>query len=611
VANACTTTFNRAGLIVSATSGGAAALPSQVAGTASSTLYLRSVKQSTTTQACEAGVSGNKTVNWAYRCNDPATCGGTSLMSIDGTNGSGTATAIKGASNTGTLAYTGVSMTFDANGEAPFKLNFVDVGQTTVSANVTATNNDVISGTAGPFVTKPAGFTLTNIVNASSVANPAAADDTGSAFTKAGANFSARITAVTSTGAATPNFGKESTPEGVVLKPTLVQPSAGTVGTMTNGTIAGGQFTAGIANVTNLAYSEVGVMKLTGAIADSDYLGAGDTSSTPSANIGRFFPAGFTVTSPTLVNRSALACPTSTFTYLDENFRLGFKLNAVNVQGNVTKNYAAGFAKLGLTASSVFNLAGIDTNTSTRFDSTRITPGASTGTWPPAGNALAGTADVTLTAAAKRGATPGGPYTTASFGIAPVDSDSVAMAAFDIDTDPSSGVNDRASVGQIPLRQGRLRLQNGMGAANRDIKLALSAEYWNGTAYVTNALDSCTTVTAANLSYGNFRKQLTSGDGAMNPASVTLNAGGPAFITLTKPSGNRVGSLDVAISLDGTAPENSCLKPSWTPAVAATAGANVVGLRGGWCNATNDPSARAVWGIYRGSNGTVYQRENY
>jgi MSHA biogenesis protein MshQ len=49
------------------------------------------------------------------------------------------------------------------------------------------------------------------------------------------------------------------------------------------------------------------------------------------------------------------------------------------------------------------------------------------------------------------------------------------------------------------------------------------------------------------------------------------------------------------------------------PTTAATAGANVAALRGAWCGsaATSDPAARATWGLYRGADGVVFQRENY
>lgn len=639
VANSCPTTFNRAGFIVAAQTGGAAVtLPAQVAGTPSAApsipanstgnYYLRAVKASTTTQACEAAVTGNRNVNWAYQCNDPATCSASNLMTVN-TSANTTIQRNNASVAQASLAYTAVPMTFDANGNAPFKLTFLDVGRTTLFFNFAAGNGDVISTASGSsFVTKPAGFTVTQITTPGGVANPGGLSATPGVFVKAGAPFSARITAVTSTNVATLNFGKESTPEGVLLTPTLVAPLAtptsnNVTGTVGGATVAGSAFTNGVANVTNLSYSEVGVMTLKGSVADGDYLGAGDTTaSSASENIGRFIPAGFTVTAGAATQRVALACPaaaTPTFTYLDENFRLNFTLNAVNTLGVVTKNYAGAYARLALGAAADFNLAGVDTLPgATRFDITRLALGPITGAWPAVGSGAAGTAAITLTAAALRAPAPGGPYRV-NFGIAPVEQvggDGVGMLAFDIDTDPAVAGNDRTSVGQIPLRQGRLRLQNGMSAANRDLKLALTAQYWNGTAFVTNDLDSCSTVIDTNLSFGNFRKQLGNADAAMVPATVTVNPNAPTFITLRKPGGGRVGSLDVAIALGSTAADKSCLKTAsnWVPAIPASTAANLPGLRAAWCGAggsTSDPGARATWGLSRGSDGIVFQRENY
>jgi hypothetical protein len=91
-------------------------------------------------------------------------------------------------------------------------------------------------------------------------------------------------------------------------------------------------------------------------------------------------------------------------------------------------------------------------------------------------------------------------------------------------------------------------------------------------------------------------------------------AAGVGRLTLAPPAGGRYGSADVALSLGSGATDASCLQP-WTPATgdAATAGANLAFLRGAWCGSTydKDPAARATWGLYRGTDATLYQRENY
>lgn len=609
-AASCTTTFATAGFVVAAAADGpAVTLPPQTAGTPSS-WFLRAVRSNTSTQACEAALTGASSVNWAYQCNNPMTCSASNLMTITGS----AATVIpRNDAVASPLSHAAVPMVFDANGNAPFTLNFADVGQITLHVN-RSINGDLVSGSSNAFVTRPARFNVSDITRAASpfTANPAAADAGGGAFVAAGAPFAARITAVTSGGATTPNFGRESPAEGVRLTPSLVLPSPGIAGSLANASVAGDQFSGGIANVSNLGYSEVGIIRLTPSIADGDYLGTGlDTTGTPTGNIGRFIPAGFVVTAQAPRQRSELACPApSTFTYLDEAFALKFGLKAVNAAGMQTQNYVGDFARLALGAPASFNLAGIAGATAFKTAG-RLTAATSAGNWE------LGAATVTLTARVARATPADGPFDNARFGIAPVDGDGVRVLAPDLDTDPASAGLETALVGQIPLRHGRLRLQNGMSAANRPLNLPLSAQYWDSSTatFKTNDLDSCTRVTAANLSFGNFRKTLTEADAVMNPATVTVDPTKPVFVTLAAPGGGRLGSMDIAIALDATPTDASCLQSAsgWTAAKPATAGANLGALRGAWCGSapTRDPSARATWGLYRGSDGILYQRENY
>lgn len=606
VADSCTTTFRRAGFIVSTSAGGGpATIAPQTAGTASATHWLRAVRAGTTTAACEAALTGSRTVDWGYRCDNPSSCSAANLMSLDNTAGSTVALTRNNAG--AALAYTAVPMNFDASGAAPLRISYADVGQVSLHARATVDSGDVITGSSSAFVTRPAGFTVTNIVAGSTV-NPAATSATGGVFVAAGAPFGARITAVTSGGAATPSFGRESPAEGVLLRPGLVLPSGGATGALANASIGGAQFSGGIATVANLAYAEVGIMRLTPEVADGDYLGAGPVTGSASTPIGRFIPASFAITARAPTQRSARSCtPASTFTYLDEDFRLDFQLRALNAAGVQTQNYAGAFARLPLTAQRLV-LAGIAGNTSL---TTRLTATAPTGAW------AAGAADLLVTARVARAAAPDGPFDTARFGIAPVDDDGVRLGTPDLDTNPALAGNESALLGQIPLRHGRLRLHNALSAANRALKLPLTAQYWDSTTatFKTNDLDSCTRVDKAHLSFGNFRRTLTSEDAVMSPDHVTVHPTQPTFVTLAAPGGGRLGSVDVAVSLGSTSAENSCLRTAagWTPAVAATAGANLEALRGAWCGsaATSDPSARATWGQHRGADGVVFQREHY
>ncbi|RZL32967.1 MAG: hypothetical protein EOP35_19000, partial [Rubrivivax sp.] len=622
-ANSCTSSFNTAGFIVAASANGAAAtVPAQTAGTMSGSWTLRAVKTNTTTKACEAALSGATTVNWGVQCNDPATCSSGNRMTVTGSS----AVAVAGNASGSSSASTAVPMNFDANGNAPFSFNYADVGRVTLLASKAAGGSLVgaLSGSSNAFVVKPAGFVLSAIRCTSYVAgacatsaiatpgnNPGASSASGSAFMPAGKPFSATVTAVDSAGNATPNFGREAAPEGVALTAALVQPAGGNAPALSNPS-AFGSFTGGAATGTTFAWPEVGIVALTPAVADGSYLGAGNVTGTPSGNVGRFVPAGFDVGSFSVTHRSSMACsPASTFSYMGEGMTFRFTLTAQNTAGATTQNYTGAFAKFDPTNTASINLAGISGSTLWKPGG-RMTTAFGAGTWSN------GVVNVSMTANGQRGASPDGPHPNAQFGIAPVDSDGVGMLAFNLDTDfPADGA-DRTLLGQVPLRYGRLRLQNALSGANRVLRLPLTAQYWDSSTstFKTNDLDSCTRITSANVSFGNLRRQLTAADAAMSPNSVTVSPTTPTFLTLAAPGGGRVGSLDIALALGSTNADASCLKTAagWTPTVAATAGANLSAMRGIWCGGTaaaSDPSARATWGLYRGSDGVLYQRENY
>ncbi|MDP1535187.1 MAG: hypothetical protein Q8L92_16550, partial [Rubrivivax sp.] len=125
-------------------------------------------------------------------------------------------------------------------------------------------------------------------------------------------------------------------------------------------------------------------------------------------------------------------------------------------------------------------------------------------------------------------------------------------------------------------------------------------------------LDSCTTVATPAMNFGNLRRTLTTAD-TQAAAPITLSAG-LGTLVLAAPGAGRSGTYDIALSLGSAAVDASCLQP-WTQGSgdAATAGANLAYLRGGWCGAAHDkdPAARASFGLQRGNLNLVYRREHY
>ena len=568
-ANSCSTTFNSAGFIIAgAANGSAATLPAQTAGTASGTYYLRAVQTSTSSKVCEAALSGSTTLNWAYQCNNPTSCSATNLMSING----GTTTTVQRNNNAGVSSYTSVPMTFDANGNAPFTFTFSDVGQATLWATKTL-NSAPLSGASNAFVTRPAGFVVAGIAQTASpsLANPAAASAAGPKFIKAGESFSATVTATTAAGAATPNYGKEISPEGVVLTRALVLPGGGATGTLSNASVAGASFSNGAATVTNLAWDEVGIITLTASVADADYLGAGDVTGTTTGNVGRFVPDHFSITQ----GAPAPGC-SAAFTYFGQDgFTTPFVLTAQSAANATTRNYSGSFALLGLTnwSNFAFASAGLPAGSA-------LTAGAAA----PSGSWSSGVASVSARHQVSRSTALTG-ETSIVVKAAPVDSDGVTMTA--------------AQVGPgTPLRFGRLRLSNAFGSEKAALPMTVQAQYWSGNAWVPNSADSCSFIPAAAVVRSGTLDNKGAASAAWSTTATSISViGGNGTLTLSAPSPAATGSVDLALNLGGTSTDQSCLAVH-----PASTGAALPWLRAqqGSCSAAwdRDPAARASFGIY-------------
>lgn len=537
--------------------------------------------------------------------------------------------AARPGSNNLTLSFT--------SGVASFNLATTDVGRYALNLDDDSGTyaSGTISGSLSDLTVRPLAIGVSGL-SLGGVANPAGSAATDSVFGKAGAAFGATVAAYRWSAAADANddgvldatatfaqlsggglaAGFNAT---VTLSPAAASqtPAGGTLGSLSNGSISG--FSGGSVAVSNLTYSEVGSFQFATSSVVSNYLGSSgvnidaavfSAAGAQQTRVGRFIPAGFALSSPSITHRSSQACsPASAFTYLGETFQLGFTLTAQNTAGATTTNYTGAFAKLDLSSPSSLRPAGIGGSTPFKTGG-RLQTGTSSGSWA---NGVA--TGATLTALVSKSSTsPDGPFDTAQFGISALDSDGVGMLSLNLDTDSPADSADVTLVGTISLRHGRLRLQNALGAANRALRLPLTAQHWNGSAFVTNTLDSCTRVSSSNLSAGNLRKQLLAADIVMSPASVTVSGSSPSYLTLAAPGAGRVGSVDIALALGSASTDASCLASSWaSKTTTASSGANLSGLRHTWCGSSSlsDPSARATWGLYRGSDGVVFQRENY
>jgi hypothetical protein len=92
-------------------------------------------------------------------------------------------------------------------------------------------------------------------------------------------------------------------------------------------------------------------------------------------------------------------------------------------------------------------------------------------------------------------------------------------------------------VGSSKLRYGRLRIANAYGSELLSLPVGITAQYWNGSSYVTNTLDNCTSLLASNFSLNGYRGGVVSSN--MPAGNIPSNSGllisGAGTIRLAKP----------------------------------------------------------------------------
>lgn len=289
-----------------------------------------------------------------------------------------------------------------------------------------------------------------------------------------------------------------------------------------------------------------------------------------SASFGRFIPNHFAMTASAVVNRSDTTCtPASAFTYMSEPFRVGFTLTAMNASNAPTQNYASGihanftpaswhalgsnnsfglwmlatgYAIGGGTCKAVFSN---NTPSTTSFDCTGVAnpanvnraagPRVAVQSALPTPTWTAGVASFTADVMLRRADQADGAYATLNVGIAPQDADGVGLLAATLNLDAdNNGAGERAGIGSVDVRYGRLLIPNIYGSHLLPLPVPVQAQYWNGAtgAYVFNGADSCTSLAASSFS-------LTAGAGATIATSLvggSAMASGKGTLTLTKPA---------------------------------------------------------------------------
>ena len=442
------------------------------------------------------------------------------------------------------------SLAFNASGVASTTVQYADVGQLQLTATYIGSGTDaglVMTG-ADAFIAAPAAFAISGVT-----AGPI----------KAGNGFAATVTARNSSGVATPNFGRELSPQGVTLSLVRAQPTGAGA---SNGVFTGslGAFSGGVASASNLVWSEVGKADLTAVLTGGNYLGSGltATGTTGSAGaVGRFIPHHFDV---------AVTPACSSFSYAAQPFTV--KVTAKN-----------GLATPGTT----LNYDG-SSNTAPNFaqavvlsDAAALGVGSFGGTGAVAASLFsAGLATTTA---------PAYTYTTKL-----TLEKTLAVRAIDVDAVSSSGYAEGSTV----LRSGRLRVSNAFGSERSALQLTVQAQYWSGNTWVPNSADSCSVLPAAAVARSGYTDYRGAPTAAWSTTASAINLiGGSGTLTLSAPTPTATGSVDLALNLGASAADQSCLAVH--PASTGAALPWLRSLQGNCASAWNsDPAARASFGIY-------------
>ncbi|MBB5204604.1 MSHA biogenesis protein MshQ [Inhella inkyongensis] len=549
----CVFSASAAGFLLSA--------PHHVSDTAQ-TLTVAAVKQSDNSPSCTpAFVNTSKTVTLGCSYVNPGT--GTLPVTLGGA-----ASRVAGASSA-SCGSVSRSLAFNASGQASTSLRYADVGRIGLSASYTGSGADaglVMSGSTEAVVA-PQDFEFSNLPAGSLTA---------------GVGFGLRISARNASGAVVPNFGQELTAEGVSLSHTRISPTGtGAVNGAFSGTV--GSFSAGVANPTGLAWSEVGTLALTAQLTSGSYLGAGGNPSgnTAAGAIGPFRPHHFRVqVTPACGAYSYAGQPLQTVTVTARNAQ-----NAATQNYDGSSNTSPNFAQA--IRFSEVSASGLGSFSPSTWAASRFVAGVATASRP-----LATTLQYDFSAKES------GPLTLA------------LRAAEDI----SGGVSSSAGTGTEPslqIQSGRMRIESRIGSAGSSLGLPLRLETWSGSSWVLATADSCTVLAAPSVALSG--RVNGKGDTAVWTNSVSLGSfvAGRATLTLGATNPKSVGSMAVAINLGETSADSACLSvhPS-------TTGAKMPWLRSrfGSCASAwaSDPSARASFGLINAeSQKRIHERQLY
>jgi len=336
----------------------------------------------------------------------------------------------------------------------------------------------------------------------------------------------------------TTNFGQESPDNNTVLvsvitdDPNLpgVDDNPGVPGGVTGELVLGElfqSFASGVSGPQPIAIDEVGIFDLSAQLIDNNvdrnpinYFDESpyapvESVSGGAANVGRIYPDHFELVSSSFGPRVNQTCAMpSPFTYMGEEFGLNLSLAAKNGLDDITLNYRGDFAKLStfseLDIRAIVDVDGsADNDLSSRLVNSTIAPTFG-GSWVAGELSLSGN----MKFSRQTSGAEDGPMVGVKISLGPIDdnddgifdpingvsagaNNDVLLDTFDVDiddgiTEPGTDVLKLVNGGTHEFRYGRLLVDNAFGPETEPLNIPLRIEYFDGTDFVVNAEDDCT-----------------------------------------------------------------------------------------------------------------------
>jgi len=436
----------------------------------------------------------------------------------------------------------------------------------------------------------------------------------GTVTHKAGRPFSVRATAINAAGTPATTTNYAGAPA-ATLTACAGAACTATFGTLTLGTtFAAGQLTSDAAS-----YDNVGSFRL--ELVDASFAGvdAADSSAlereirSATIDVGRFVPDHFAVS----LNTPQFGTACGSFTYQGQPFTYAtvpvITVTAQDFANNATTLYDGAWWRI--------------TNAS-------LAPGTQAARYSAAGSVTLDVAALPDTNADPAIAVSGNGVGTLSFSstggiafsrtvpVAPFDAD-IALAVDVIDADGVAFAGNPAKFGDATAgngiafsagkiqRFGRLRLQNAYGPESVGLRIPLETQYWNGSGFVLNTQDSCTTLNREHVALSGYTLGLNACDTAVNEATVTLS-GGQATLTLGAAGAGNSGTVLLSPVLGAVGAEMYC--PAKNGTETGVSSAALAYLQGAWTGVTwnENPTGQATFGLYGSQpKNFIFFRENY